>query len=106
MATTQHEITGYQLNHTTGNASNPVVIYCLSNITAMGMMYFHKSGSAIPVDSKAASGFMTLHFREQQFISIIETLRNEKPLYIWFSDTINIGGLKTTNEPIGEDEGM
>jgi hypothetical protein len=42
--------------------------------------------------------------QEKQAAEVLETLRNETPLYLWFNDTNHVGTIGTHFEPVGEEE--
>ena len=104
MATTQHEIDSYFLFHMTENFGQTTIINCYGGGSLKGSLYFYKEGTAIPASSKSSSGVLSLRFRENQSTDMLATLRQEQPLYIWFDDSYHCGGLKTSIEPVGEEE--
>lgn len=104
MATTQHEIDAYRLYQMTDNFGQSTIIHCLDSGGHKGSLYFYKEGTTIPSSFKSSSGNLYLQFRESQLASMLDTLRQEKPLYIWLNDEPLYGGLKTSNEPVGEEE--
>ena len=105
MATTQHEIYSYLVYHMTDNFGQSTIIRCYDSGSAKGSLYFYKEGITIPDSSKSSSGHLNLRFHEKHLTDVLETLRQEKPLYIWLNDDFApIGGLKTSSEPIGEEE--
>ena len=104
MATTQHEIATYLLYHMTNNFGQSTIINCYDNDGFKGSLYFYKEGDTIPSSSKSSSGNIYLRFRESQLTDMLETLRQEKPLYIWLNDEGLFGGLKTSSELVGEEE--
>jgi hypothetical protein len=46
-----------------------------------------------------------LRFSISRFNDVITTMRYEKPLYIEIDDETLYGGIRTTMEPVGEEEG-
>ena len=110
MAIIQHEINTYMLYHMTndyaGKFGQGTIINCYdSSASCKGLLYFYKEGATIPSNSKSSSSeILYLRFRESQLADIINTLRYEKHLYIWFNDIILCAGLKTSKESIGEEE--
>ena len=104
MAITQYEIDTYFLFHMTDNFGQSTIINCYGVGALKGALYFYKEGTTFPVSSKSSSGSLYLRFRESQLAEILATLRHEKPLYVWFDDSSQFGGLKTSAEPVGEEE--
>ena len=103
MATIQHEIDAYFVYHMTANFEQSTIIHCYGGGVHRGALYFYKEGTSIPLSS-SSSGVLSLRFHENQSTDMLATLRQEKPLYIFFFDSFQFGGLKTTTEPIGEQE--
>jgi len=73
-------------------------------------MRFFPEGYDIPANSKVthASGkpIYYIHYRSDQLENCIDLLRNEKPMYFFFNDTSKAAYITTSNEPVGEDEGL
>ena len=106
MATTQREIDKYVVQHLNEDNTygQSAVINCYKSRSFKGSLYFYKEGTSIPASSKTSSGYLYLRFRHSELENLLDTLRQEKPLYIWFRDEDNWGGLKTSREPVGEEE--
>jgi len=67
-----------------------------------GRAYFHPDGINLPAPTESG-GFITLRYNLCQLESVIDLLRNEKPIYLYFYSAGN-AGLKTGREPVGEEE--
>jgi len=80
------------------------VINCYKSGVYKGSLYFYKDSASVPTSSKTGSGYLYLRFNEARVQNMVETLRQEKPLYIGFNDSNLWGWLSTSNEPIGEEE--
>ena len=100
----QYEIDNYKIFHMENNFGQSTIVHCLFGNDMKGAMYFYKEGVNIPKSYKADNGFIGLNYPEKHAPAILETLRREKPLYIWFNEAFEFGGLKTTSEPVGEEE--
>lgn len=48
------------------------------------------------------SGVVELYMPSSMFLNVVDTLRNEKPIYLYFVD--DRGFLTTSKEPVGEGE--
>lgn len=48
------------------------------------------------------SGIIRMHLPSAMFENVLDVLRNEKPIYVYFAQ--NRGFLATTQEPVGEHE--
>lgn len=108
MAITNYSIDQYRIYHY--NADNTydqtAIINCFEGTTHRGTLYFYKDGATIPASSKIASGPLYLRFNENRYNEIIATLREEKPISIGFNDGNLWGWVTTSNEPVGEEEGI
>ena len=77
--------------------------------------FFYRDGVALPPNQRIlySSGRSAYYvtYRWPQFASIIDLLRNEKPLTFFFRDSVRDGvpaneaTLSTSAEPVGEEEG-
>ncbi len=77
-------------------------IMCWDNTgKVIGLVRFIDPVKPFPNDSEAA-GKVTMHVPSDQFQNAMDILRNEKPVYIYFSQ--NRGFLSTSKEPVGEEE--
>jgi len=66
----------------------------------IGQLIFRPDGTALPADNNA--GGINLHYHLVDFQSIIDLLRNEKPMYLLWNGPTSENGIKTTAEPVGE----
>lgn len=109
MAITNYTIDAYSVYHYNEDNTygQTAVVNCYQGATHRASLYFYKDGATIPASSKIASGPLYLRFKGIQFSEIMATLREEKPLSVGFND-LNLWGWVTTstNEPIGEQEGV
>ena len=53
-------------------------------------------------DSQSDGGIISMHLPSAMFRNVLDVLRNEKPVYIYFAQ--GKGFLTTSMEPIGEAE--
>ena len=66
---------------------------------------FHRLASTLPAtDSRSASGYIVLNYPLQAYPQVLDLLRNEKPVVLWFDGTRKIGGIVCRQEPVGEQE--
>lgn len=85
---------GYQTNRaqiSLYNSSNKTVAY----------LRFNDPGMSFENDSES-NGRILMHLPSTMFDSVLDVLRNEKPVYIYFA--AGRGFLSTSREPIGEGE--
>ncbi len=71
----------------------------------IGELYFMPNGSALPADT-FSGGRALLYYNLHDFKNVIDLLRNEAPVYLFYSGSGSgfENGIKTTQEPIGEGE--
>lgn len=62
---------------------------------------FNDPGMFFEADSNGG-GIIKMHLPSAMFENVLDVLRNEKPVYIYFAQ--NRGFLSTSKEPIGEGE--
>jgi len=104
----KYEITHYQVIQYAGGRKYPIsaVINLYGKADAhVGKFKFYRKRDQLPdKDSKASSGFVTCHLGSEQFIEIVDILRNEKPVYLLYSDEHSLGTIATDAESVGEEE--
>jgi len=69
--------------------------------TVLGWVRFHDPGMPFPNDSQSA-GKIIMHLPSTMFQSVLDILRNEKPINYYFAS--NHAFLGTSTEPVGEGE--
>ena len=79
-------------------------IYLYEGGTYRGYVYFFPDGTplAAPV-LDSATGRIFLHFNLSQFHVVMEMVRTEKPLYLYYISPTN-AALRSGAEPVGEEE--
>jgi hypothetical protein len=81
-------------------------IYLYQGQTYRGYAYFFPDGTPLaPPVFDATNGRVFVHYNLSQFAGILETLRREKPIYVYYFEPTN-AGLRTGKEPVGEEEGV
>ena len=76
------------------------------NNALIGAAYFHHSTSTMPVaDTMKGSGYISCHYRAEDYPHVLDLLRNENPAYVEFEVRPgNIASIRTSAEPVGEGE--
>jgi hypothetical protein len=97
----------YRVRYQTGGGVTPEVD-CFHQRKLVGTLLFHPDEVATPQNDvlPAADGavLLRLHFTISQFPHLIDLLREEKPLYLSFSESTHVGAVMTGQEPVGEGE--
>ena len=47
---------------------------------------------------------LNIYFHETELVPLLDTLRNEKPLFVKFHTDLKWGSVGTNREPVGEQE--
>jgi hypothetical protein len=69
----------------------------------LGTRYFHRSTDTMPkTDHQPQNGIVSCHFPWVQFSAVIDLLRNEKPIWLWYDRNVKMGYISTSPEPVGE----
>lgn len=71
----------------------------------VGMLLFMKEGQPIPANT-IANGVPRLHYSIRDFPAMIQMIREEKPLFVNLNEANGIGSISTSDEPVGEQEGV
>lgn len=79
-------------------------IYLYQGNTYRGYAYFFADDTPLnPPVYDASGGRVFVHYNLSQFHAILELLRNEKPVYLYYFAPSN-AGIYTGKEPTGEEE--
>jgi hypothetical protein len=78
-------------------------IYLSEGADGRAWVYFHKAGDTVPADIETATGFIVMHLPAARLDSVVDLLRNERPLFISFAS--GIARLSTGAEQVGDEEG-
>jgi hypothetical protein len=79
----------------------PPRIWLKSDGRYFGQLVFYANGANLPEDSATS-----LYYHMEDLLPIVDCLRNEKPMYYLFNGSGGgfENGVKTTPEPVGEEE--
>jgi hypothetical protein len=105
----KHEVDTYKILMISG--------YGGSGGNQIGFVYFYepsgkyigyvgiiKDGAPLPVNAQWPNGVLNIYFHEAEFVALLDTLRNERPVYIKYHTDLKWGSVGTDREPIGEQE--
>ncbi len=107
----QYKIDGYAIrlwsSRSTTNLSPGTAvagIYLYEEKEYRGYVYFFPDGTPLaPSVHDPANSRIFLHFNLCQFHSVMEMLRTEEPIYIYYFSPTN-AALRSGMEPVGEEE--
>lgn len=74
------------------------------NSKYLGYFGIIKDGEVLPQNVQHSNKILNIYFHESELNSIIDTLRNESPVYVKFNQTLKWGSISTGREPVGEGE--
>lgn len=86
-----------------GNQIGFVYLYGPAN-TYLGYVGIIKDGVPLPANVQHSNGVLNIYFHEAELVALLDTLRNEKPIFVRFHTTLNWGSVGTNLEPVGEAE--
>jgi hypothetical protein len=97
------EFDGYSLQYFSDPSSDLEAKILLSyNAKYVALLLFVKTGRRIPANAIGGVGLPVVHFPIAKFSTILDIIRNEKPLYV---DLLGFAGsISTDIEPVGEQE--
>jgi len=88
-----------------------------SNPDQIGFVYFNtpsgeyigyagiiREGALLPANVQWSNGIINIYFHENEFVPLLDTLRNERPMYVKFNTDLKWGSVGTGKEPVGEQE--
>jgi len=79
------------------------LFFCRSAGTLRGWIAFYDDGASIASPSVDASGRISLTFPMSRYASVMDLLRNEKPVRLYYNSP-TFAGLSISGEPVGEQE--
>lgn len=63
-----------------------------------------RKGAPLPATVPWPNGVLNIYFYETQFVPMLDTLRNERPVHVKFNAGLKWGSVGTGKEPVGEQE--
>ena len=99
------QVTEYKASICSGSdkEANIVLLTANSNI----YLYFYKEGVQLRENRSSIHGgrqHVYLYFHYNHYPNMIDLLRNEKPINVFYRDDFKLGYLTTSMEPVGENE--
>jgi hypothetical protein len=73
--------------------------------TGIGQLVFMENGSTLPPDYETPTGSYSLHYHLDDYPHLLDLLRNEAPVYLFYQGPSGENAIKTTTEMVGEEEG-
>lgn len=70
----------------------------------IGYVGIIKDGTSLPANVRHANGVINIYFHEAEFVALMDTLRNDRPIFVKFNTDLSWGSVGTNREPVGEQE--
>ena len=71
----------------------------------LAFLYFVPESETMGANRKRSGrNVFDVYYKMSTWSQCVDLLRNEKPVYFFYDDSTNTAGIKTSDEPIGEEE--
>lgn len=105
----RYEIATYQvllISGYTGGGGNQIGFVYFNDTTGkyIGYAGIIRDSSPLPANVQWPNGILNIYFHEAELGSLLDTLRNEKPIFVQFNTDLLWGSVGTAQEPVGEQE--
>ena len=89
-----------------GNSGNQVGFVYFNDPTGkyIGYVGIIKDGVPLPANVQGANGVLNIYFHEAELVALLDTLRNERPVFVRYHTNLRWGSVGTDSEPLGEQE--
>ncbi len=85
------------------NVLKAIITLCNLEDKEIGQIKFYNDQTNLPAnDTVSSSDLIECHYLADQYTEIVDLLRYEKPIFLHFNTTTNMGHISTKCEPIGE----
>ena len=63
-----------------------------------------RDGAPLPANIQWPNGILNIYFHEADLVALLDTVRNEKPVFVKYNTDLKWGSVGTDREPVGEQE--
>lgn len=70
----------------------------------IGYIGLIREGAPLPANVQWQNGILNIYFHEAELVSLLDMLRNERPITVQFNTDLKWGSIGTAQEPVGEQE--
>lgn len=102
-----HKIKDYKTliisNYSGGNQIGFIYLYSEQN-KYLGYLGIIKDSKPLPQNVQHANNILNIYFHEAEMQTLIDTLRNEDPVYVKYNTSLKWGSIGTNKEAVGEGE--
>jgi hypothetical protein len=102
-----HEVGSYSVLMITGygNANQIGFVYLYTPTGKyIGYVGIIKDSAPLPGNVVWPNGILNIYFHEAELVALLDTLRNERPVFAKFHTILKWGSVGTGREPVGEQE--
>ncbi|MBZ4423135.1 hypothetical protein [Myxococcus sp. RHSTA-1-4] len=104
MAQFRGVIKQYSLKVNSANEYYNNVLYIYGDF-GLAYLYFIAEGAPLSQNRKrSGENVFDIFFRMYSWAHLVDLLRNEKPVYFFFDDSLSTASLGPEREPVGEEE--
>jgi hypothetical protein len=106
MSIYQGSVTTYDLTIQSPNVfTNYKSVIHVRGDFGLGFLYFVPEGGQLGTNRKrTGQNVFDVYYWMGSWTHFVDALRNEKPIFFYYDDSTNTAVLRTTDEPVGEEE--
>jgi len=94
---------GFQVDADSSTKARKALVFCSDGEGLRGWLTFYDDSTPIPAPSLDGNLRISLSYPMSQFGTVMELLRTEKPLHIYYYSP-TFAGISSGSEPVGEEE--
>jgi hypothetical protein len=99
------QVVRYQYETRSLPEENVEILYLFgADDKSLAMVVFVDGQDQLPGPRETPSGLVVLTYRRASLATVIDMLRNEKPIYFTWASQARIARITTEREPVGEQE--
>ncbi|MFO1316829.1 MAG: hypothetical protein U1F58_14620 [Burkholderiales bacterium] len=104
MATDSFEVATYQYYDWSSRKTGKTNLILKGAGKTCSVWFVEDETASLPVATEVAPNYYAFHYHHSQLAHLIDMLRNERPIYVFFDNDngFNNSRIATTDEPVGE----
>src|SRR5436190_11630201 len=102
-----HEVGTYEVFMISGSSGGNQIAFLYLNEPSgkyIGYLGIMREAASLPANVQWPNGVLNVYFHEAELVPLLDTLRNERPVFVKFNTDLAWGSLGTNREPVGEQE--
>jgi len=99
-----HEVGTYSVLMITGYSDPNQIAFVYFNEPGgkyIGYAGIMRDTASLPANVQWTNGVLNIYFHEAELVPMLDTLRNERPVYVQFNTDLKWGSVGTGVEPVG-----